>query len=516
MIQKIIASIITGIGGHYLNKRWDKAISFMLLLILTSISVSAYTFFSFQGFSGSPEEITQLAHSASQKSALISSSLITLLWITSIIVTFIDCKNNVNPNMYEWSKSGIFVAVITSLLTTFLIISTLYASYLALVQNPFDSINAKSTYEQDSTDFVSHNFYASIYYGGVPTSSHKLPSPPDGTNILKGKFSFQDQPAKAITLSIVLNSKYEAKNIITDSNGEFVLHLPEGLWIINSIQTNSWGEKPTKGEYSIYDGNEPKLTGSSYSRHANFNRNGLTIDIGANPNKIHLNYTISKDVKLDWPNSTQKVTNASLNNIIQWEPPPGAEKYCVSIQKITREGNTTHYAPVATRIIENSTQLKLSSLNHHETTVKNNFEYGVEVFAFDNDGTLLSQFTKTYQGGTFILTGNNILIEERMNDLFRPSDSESPEEFEKRMIAINLNTSRVKAVKTLIDVKMLAEAKKLLNHIESKYAKGKKEMLTGYIFALQGDCKKSNKLLANAKQINPNVCIPDEYKALCQ
>ena len=515
MIKKIIASIITGIGGHYLNKRWDKALLFMLLLVLASILASAYAFFSFQSFSGSPEEMTKLAQSASQKSSIISLSLISLLWLISIVVTFIDCKNNVSPNMYNWSKSGIIVAVITSLLSTFLIISSIYTSYLVLVKKPFDPIKGSSKYEKDSSDLVSHNFYASIYYGGVPRNSHKLPSPPDGTNILKGKFIFQGKPAKDIILSIILNSKYKAKNIKTDSNGEFVLHLSAGLWVINSIQTSSWGEKPTKDEYSIYDGNEPKLTGSSYNRYAYFTRNGLTIDIGA-PNKTHLNYTITKDIKLKWPSSTQKTNKATVNNIIQWESHTGAKQYSVSIQRIKREGSTTYYEPVATRIIDNSTQLELSSLRHQRTKKKKNYEYGVEIFAFDNNGSLLSQFTKTYQGGTFILTDNNIFIEKKMNEFLSPSDSETPEEFEKKIEAMNLNNSRVKAVSTLIEAKMLVEAEKLLNRVDSKYAKGKKEMLTGYIFALHGDCKKSNLLLENAKEINPNVCIPDEYKSLCQ
>lgn len=136
--------------------------------------------------------------------------------------------------------------------------------------------------------------------------------------------------------------------------------------------------------------------------------------------------------------------------------------------------------------------------------------------AFDKDGILLSQFTKTYRGGTFILSDNNILVEENMNEFWSPADNVSPEEFEKKMEAMNTANSRVKAVRTLIDAKMLQEAQKLLGVVESEYAKGKKEMLTGYIFALQGNCFKSEQLLENAKTINPNICIPEEYKELCQ
>lgn len=37
MIFKIIGTAITGIGGHYLNRRWDKAVLFLTLFILYGI-----------------------------------------------------------------------------------------------------------------------------------------------------------------------------------------------------------------------------------------------------------------------------------------------------------------------------------------------------------------------------------------------------------------------------------------------------------------------------------------------
>ena len=515
MIKKILASVLTGIGGHYLNKRWDKALLFMFLLILGWVLAYVYVYFSFQNMAGVPEEMGSLVQSASQKSSIISLTIIGLVWLVSNIVTIIDSRNNIQPNMLTWSKSGIMVAVVSSLLSLFLILSTGFASYTVLINKPFVHAENSSTFEYNSTDFVSHNFYANIYYGGVPRRPDKLPSPPEGNSILRGKFLFQGKPASGVTLSVVLNSKYQAKNIKTDSNGEFSLQLPAGLWVVNSIQTNSWEGKPSNGEYSIYDGSEPKLTESSYSRHANFSRNGKTIDIEVAPNTVHLNYTITEDIKLQWPSSTQPTNNATIADTIRWEPHPGAQKYFLAIQRIKREGRTTYYEPVATRVVS-GTQLILSGLKHQETRSKKNYEYGVEVFAFDKDGTLLSQFTKTFRGGTFILTDSNIFVEEDMNEFLSPNGNESPEEFEKKMKKMDITSSRVKAVKTLIDAQMLQDAKKLIGVVDSEYAKGKKEMLTGYIFALQGNCSKSKQLLETARGINPNVCIPKEYKALCQ
>ena len=351
MTQKILASILTGIGGHYLNKRWDKALLFMFLLILGWVSASVYVYFSFQNMAGSPEEMGDLVQSTSQKSAIISLTIIALVWLASNIVTIIDSRNNIQPNMLTWSKSGAIVAVISSLLSVILILSTGFSSYTVLTKKPFAPPEESSTFEYNSTEFVAHNFYANIYYGGIPRRSDKLPSPPEGKSTLRGKFLFQGKPASGVTLSIVLNSKYQAKNIKTDSNGEFSLQLPAGLWIVNSIQTNSWEGKPSKGEYSIYEGSEPKLTNSSYSRHANFSRNGKTIDLEASSDTVHLSYTITEDIKLQWPSSTQTTNNATIANTIQWEPHAGAQKYSLAIQRIKREGSTTYYEPVATRVV---------------------------------------------------------------------------------------------------------------------------------------------------------------------
>ena len=515
MIQKILASVLTGIGGHYLNKRWDKALLFMFLLILGWVSASVYVYFTFQNIAEVSDEMGSLIQSASQKSSIISLIIISVVWLVSNIVTIVDSRNNIQPNMLIWSKSGIVVAVVSSLLSLFLILSTGYASYTVLINKPFAHLEDSSTFEHDSTEFDSHNFYAYIYYGGVPRRPDKLASPPIGNSTLRGKVLFQGKPASGVTLSLILNSKYQAKNIKTDSNGEFSLQLPVGLWVVNSIQTNSWEGKPSKGEYSIYDGSEPKLTESSYNRYGNFNKNGKTIDIKYFPNTVHLNFTITEDIKLQWPSSTQPTVNATIANTIQWKPHLGAQKYFVAIKRVKREGRTTYYEPVATRVVS-GTQLSLSSLKHQETRTKKNYEYGVEIFAFDKGGTLLSQFTDTFRGGTFILTDNNIFVEEDMNEFLSANGNESPEEFEKKIKKMDITSSRVKAVKTLIDTQMLQEAKKLLGVVDSEYAKGKKEMLTGYIFALQGNCSKSKQLLETARGINPNVCVPKEYKSLCQ
>ena len=84
------------------------------------------------------------------------------------------------------------------------------------------------------------------------------------------------------------------------------------------------------------------------------------------------------------------------------------------------------------------------------------------------------------------------------------------------MEEISLNRRRATAVLVLIDDNMLNEAESLLKNIDTEYSQGRKESLSGYIFALRGDCNKSNEMFERARSINPDICIPDIYKVECE
>ena len=120
------------------------------------------------------------------------------------------------------------------------------------------------------------------------------------------------------------------------------------------------------------------------------------------------------------------------------------------------------------------------------------------------------------EGGTFLLSDGYILIADNLDDTFNLSSIEDPDELMEKVKAISLNKQRANAVSVLIDDNLLNEAESLLNLIDSKYSQGKKEVLTGYILALQGECSKSNEMFDRALVINPNVCIPDSYREICK
>ncbi len=513
MILKILASVFTGIGGHYLNRKWDKAILFLCLFVLYLAAIFIFFTFSLQNISTSQNEMASELKNTTELIAKAFSMGILLIWIVSLTVTILDDKNKVEPNIIKWTKSGITGAALTSILSSIILVVAVAMFYRLSMDQIVHT--EPTAYESKSFGSSSHNFYENLYFGGLPSNSYNLPAPPSGEGIFKGKISYLNNPAEAVTLSIVLNSKYRAKNIVTDADGTFTVSLPPGTWTINSIQTESWENKPKEGSYTMYYGGEEKLEGRSYNRHKIYQKAGYPANVTNEPNTIHINATINKDIHLTWPNPNAEGVKGTINDAIRWEKYPGATRYYVEIKNIRREGSTTHYKQVTSKILSNKTTIPLSSLKYNKTKGKDETEYAADIYAFSEDGTLIAEFSDTYKGGTFLLSDGNILIEDDLDDFFDLSSIENPDKLMKKIEAISLNKRRATAVSVLIDDNMLNEAESLLNLIDSKYAQGKKEVLSGYILALQGECSKSNEMFDKALSINPNVCIPDTYKGLC-
>ena len=334
--------------------------------------------------------------------------------------------------------------------------------------------------------------------------------------MLRGVFLYKNAPINGVSLDIVLNAKYLVKDAVTDENGIFEVGLPPGDWTINSIRTRSWKNKPEEAEFSLYYGGEEKLVNGDFNRHGDFPKNGYPVHITADTQKIHINITISKDIQLVWPKAAKKPVAASMNDTIRWEAYPGAAHYYFEISKITREGNTIYFDKVTSKVLSNETSVPLTSIKHGITSKEEKTEYGVSLYAFADDGTLIGQFRDGFNSGNFLLSDGNILIEDELDDLYNLSSIKDPDEFLKTSEAISLNQKRAKAVSLLIDENMLVEAKALADRMDSAYSQGEKEVLTGYVLSLQGECEKSKAMFEKATTINSGVCIPDVYRKNCQ
>lgn len=225
---------------------------------------------------------------------------------------------------------------------------------------------------------------------------------------------------------------------------------------------------------------------------------------------------IKKDIALIWPDTDKIGIDATITDSIRWQPYPSASKYFMKINHLRRKGTTTYYEPVTSKVIAGKTSFPLSALKHVQANGVKNPEYAVTLFAFSDNGTLLGKASDTFRGGTFVLTDGNVLVEDKLQDLFDPASGEDADSFQERMEQIEQDKNRIDAVKVLIEENMLTEAGTLLKLVNATLARGEKEKLSGYIYALRGNCSESKKMFEKALAVNPDVCIPDRYKGDCE
>jgi len=513
-------SAITGIGGHYLNGRWDRAVFFLFFFIIfwilnvLIISLSFYfmDYITINYMSVdymSQEESVRYMEKVSKVTSIISPIVIAILWISSVVLTFKDSKKEVS-----WSKLGIVGAVGTSLMSTVVIWSTSFGIWHHFSGN---SMMQTSYVENEDNALVyttNNNFYKYIFFGGGVTSSENLPEPPKGEMLLRGKFTYLGKPAQGVFLSVILNAKYKAKNLKTNEEGEFTIKLSQGNWTINTIQTTDWENKPKDANFFIYSNDERKLIDGNFYEYSHMHKKGLKVDVDNDNSNIHVHITIKPSIKVDWPK--EEVEKATIEDAIEWDKYPKAESYYVKINKVTKNGKYTNYSPIIEKTITGATSLPLSSLPFVKTDDDKDNKYNVKIFAFSKNGMLLGESKDSYDGGTFILTDGNVLIEDNMKNILSSSKTNDPKEIEKELKSSRANQKRIKAVKVLIDNKMLEEASSLLNLVEAKYSKGDKEVLVGYVAALQGKCKFANKMFDRAMDIDSKVCLPDKYRVECK
>lgn len=513
MTIKIITAILTGIGGHYLNRRWDKAILFLCLFMLYGVAVYIFSMFSYQNVPLISESVADEFNEIARRTSMIFVFGEMAIWLVSIVITAIDSKRNSAPVISRWTISGIAGATTTTVFSFFLLASTGW-TLMTINKNPLPDSD-KQAFGKNFKSTNETSFHEGIYFGGSPSNPFKLPPAPRGEGILTGRITYNGDPAVGITLSVVLNSKYKAKDIETDSDGVFVINLPTGRWTINSIQATKWENKPKEGSITFYYGGEEKLTGDKYHRYGFGKKNGFPVDVTDNLSAPHINITINDDVDMLFPDPDNQNINATIEDSIKWNEYPNVDRYYIEMHKVTHEGSTTHYKQVASKVVSGVTSIPLSSFNHIKSKDKGMAEYSVNLYAFSDDGTLIAESKEMYQGGTFRLTDGNVFIEENLDDQFNLSSIKDTAEFEKKYKAIFHEEQRATAVLTLIDENMIEEAESLLNKMDSEYSQGKKEALSGYIHALKRECQLANELFEKASTINPKVCIPDRYRAKC-
>ena len=361
----------------------------------------------------------------------------------------------------------------------------------------------------------SDNFFQYLYVGDVPLRSEELPAPPTGDGVLRGRITHNDLPARGVTLSVILNSEYKARNLVTDTDGIFTINLPPGTWAINAVETRNWEEKPATGSFSLYHGDEEKIVGNHYHRFPFSRSSAHKATVTTEPDEIHFAITINEDISMVWPPTDERRVVATIDDAIRWERYPGAEKYFVEIQHVERRGSSTTYTPITSHIVENDNVLPLSSIDHAPAKTADATEYDVQVLAFDGEGTLLAQNPDVYMDGSFLLSDGNVLVGHNHHYLIDMEWPGAPNTAEEAIEALLTTDRRADAALVLIEEGLLTEAEALLNLMDSAFAMGRKELLLGYVFALRDECTEADAMFEKARALDPEIRVPDAYRGRC-
>lgn len=504
MKQRLLAlglSALSLVGGHFYNRRWDRAVLFFLALLLWGIGGYVNFAMGLPGPGGAVigEELAAIA--ASHWTAFAFGCLI--LWAVSLIVTYKDAGRAGEP--VGWTESGIIGAIGLSLLTgVFLLILLVGWSTIRFLPGSENPAQA----EPASLAVPSRSFSHHVYLGRADAPG-ALQEPPSGDGVLRGRFVHQGKPAVGVTLSLVLNGKYETPQLTTDDRGEFGVRLPRGEWYVNRLVTHAWSEKPEEGEFVIVTGQEPKLVAGRYNRHYWLERQGARIEVSNASQEPQLTFTIRKPVALSWPRPGEQGVRTTVDEgVVAWQAYPGAQTYLVRVTELVREGSTISYHDVTARAVGGDTRFALAQLQALPSE-NGEKEYQVSVLAFGQDGQLLSETNERFAGHSFVLADSKQFIRE--SDRMPGSDRFSTEE----LAQMRDNNQRIEAAAVLLKNGLPAEAERLLAKVRGKTDPGKKAAIAGYLLAVRGRCAEANRLFAKARSEGGQACVPSYYRAGC-
>ena len=493
-LPAVLLTAFTGVGGHFLNQRWDRALLFIGLFGFLMLLGYAVPFLSF--YLDMPGAWVFVA--------FVTGILgIGLAWLASLIVTLRDSSPQRLAPPLRWTFSARLGAVLASMLVMVMLAYALLQSSMSLFAVKFvQSATSVPGAHDHGPQRRGKSFWQYLALGGQSTSADAFPAPPAGSGILAGKFVYDGKPAAGVTLTLSLNGKYRATGLTTDAQGQFTLKLAPGEWYINHVQTDSWAERP-EGEFILLSGAEGRLHDNEYDRHPFLRGDGLKVTVGETPPVEPPTFTIRRRVELEWPGrNDRRVEAAHKTAVIRWQAYPQASDYVVRITRVERIGQSTSYIKIASRRVSAKTELVLAELRAVPGTASGQ-EYQVTVAAFAADGSFLSETDAHRDRQSFTLTDVKMLVDEGMASVVSATQMEE---------AI-LNQRRLDAVQVLIEEGLLVEAEKALAKVRGATTPGTKEALTGYLRARQGRCAEATKLFDQAVAIAGKTCVPASWRA---
>ena len=499
MIRNILAvllNLITFIGGHFLIRRWDRAVFILGLLILLGGACFTYLSVSFEGVIDADDALNR---SLRVWQIFMYGAL--SIWLLSLLLTLFDLRKD--SERVIGGVAGYFGAFVLSLMT---LVMGLSIAWSLLATN--DQFNFSSASEANKS-----YFHENITFGIISGSMREYGEPPVGEATITGMVSFNNQPVEGVTVRLGLNDQYRTKKLISGKDGRFTAYVQAGDWKINRVEVDGWRDRP-EGDFIVLSGHEPRLIGSDYNEHKNMEMQGLPVIAAADNKALALELVIKPKLSMEWPpivryQDRNKIkTNATLeNNSIAWQPYEGASKYVVRISRVEPEGNTTSYHNIGDYLVTTST-FPLTELMSVKGSGEQK-EYSVQLYAFDEQGDLLSESDTKYGGASFVLTdGNELVKKQTQADIRSRKSREQVQEYVE-------NKKRLDAVKILIDEDLLDEAEALMAKMTSTKLGVSMDITQGYLAAKRGNCTLANSLFEKAKATSGKACVPVRYQAIC-
>lgn len=499
----VALSALTLVGGHFYNRRWDRAVLFFVAFVLWGLGVYASLTFQMNRLMDATGGAAFFDVFQGHVTAFGVGSL--LLWLASLIVAFVDGGRTAEAPLARWTGSGVAAAVGLSIVSSLaLALAAATSGTVRVGHEPYETKAAPEPVRHAPRHFSHY-----VYLGRSTPSGSQAPAPPAGDGYLRGRFVFEDRPAAGVELTLTLNGKYETGRLTTDENGEFTVRVPSGDWFVNMLVTHAWSEKPEEGEYMIVTGHEPKLVGDDWNEHHWLERDGIRVEVGGQPKEPQLTFTIRRRVSVNWPGPGTQATRTSVDQgVVTWEPYPGADAYLVRITELEREGRSTTFHGVAAKKVAGDTRFPLARLQALPSR-EGEKEYQVSVSAFAKDGSLLSESNNRLDGRLFVLADAKQFL--RDSDRIPGSDAFSARELEEA----HDNNRRIEAVAVLLKDGLVGEAERLLGKVKGKTDPGKKAAVTGYLMASRGRCAEAKRLFAQALSEGGRTCVPQHYRAGC-
>ncbi len=486
-----LGSALTLVGGHLLNRRWDRAVFFYLLLFAATWFGAGVALFNPQwgGFSARQ---------------LFGGALV-LLWLIGLLVTVRDIRRPDDTRQPAWSITGGIAALILTVWST-LLLGWGGAVVLGKLDGPWQNGSEEPAGEATTNyrTFRSDHFSNYIYYGQVDNLTAERPAPPEGDGQLVGRIEYEGRPAVGVVLRLILNGgDYRTAPLTTDESGRFTLNLAPGRWRVEALLTEAWPGQP-KEKPILLTGDESHFgEGNGFSWRI-WRRKARVVGVSAeDPPSEALVLRFRDPITITWPPGKQQT--AGEDATLRWHSYPGAQKYQIVLSTVARRGGSTSYSPSTARAVH-ATELSLDSF-HSVPAPGEQHEYAVQIYAYDREGRPLTRSGRFYSD-TFILEGRRLVpdaLARSPQGAFRSA---------KELEQLRTNEKRLDAVRVLIDEELPQAAEALLQKVDGPAKLGRREALTAYLRARQGRCEEARELAATAKA-NGADCTPERYLAAC-